>query len=97
MAVSIAVFGAGGKMGCAIVRAVAEAEGAVLAAAIERSDYPFLAADASQTAGLAASGVTLTDRPPAQGACDVWIDFSTPAAAVPNAEAAAAIEKCIYP
>jgi len=57
MAVRIAVFGAGGKMGHAIVRAIADAEGAALVAAVERSDYPYLAADASQMAGLAASGV----------------------------------------
>jgi 4-hydroxy-tetrahydrodipicolinate reductase len=90
MAVRIAVFGAGGKMGRAIVRAVAEAEGAVLAAAIEHSDYPYLAADASQMAGLTPSGVRVVDQPPAKGAAEVWIDFSTPAAAVPNAQAAAA-------
>jgi 4-hydroxy-tetrahydrodipicolinate reductase len=89
MAVRIAVFGAGGKMGCAIVRAIANAEGAVLAAAIERSDFPNLAADASQLAGLSASGVRVVDQRPAKGVADVWIDFSTPAAAVPNAQAAA--------
>jgi 4-hydroxy-tetrahydrodipicolinate reductase len=67
------------------------AEGAVLAAAIERSDYPYLAADASQLAGLSpASGVRVVDQRPAKGAADVWIDFSTPSAAVPNAQAAAA-------
>jgi 4-hydroxy-tetrahydrodipicolinate reductase len=76
-------------MGCAIVRAIANAEGAVLAAAIERSDYPNLAADASQLAGLSASGVRVVDQRPAKGVADVWIDFSTPAAAVPNAQAAA--------
>jgi 4-hydroxy-tetrahydrodipicolinate reductase len=90
MAVRIAVFGSGGKMGCAIVRAIADAEGGVLAAAIERTDYPYLAADASQMAGLAASGVRVVDQPPAKGAADVWIDFSTPSAAAPNAQAAAA-------
>jgi len=77
-------------MGCAIVRAIANAEGAALAVAIERVDYPYLAADASQLAGLSPSGVRVVDQRPAKGAADVWIDFSTPAAAVPNAEAAAA-------
>ena len=90
MAVRIAVFGSGGKMGHAIVRAIADAEGAALVAAVERSDYPYLAADVSQMAGLAASGVRVVDQRPAKGAADVWIDFSTPSAAVPNAQAAAA-------
>ena len=95
MAVRIAVFGAGGKMGCAIVRAIANAEGAALSAAIERSDYPYLGADASQMAGLSATGVRLSDQRPARGAADVWIDFSTPTAAVPNAQAAAAVGAAI--
>ncbi len=64
-------------MGHAIVRAMAEAEGAVLAAAVERSDYPYLAGDASQLAGLAASGVRVVDQRPGKGAAEVWIDFST--------------------
>jgi 4-hydroxy-tetrahydrodipicolinate reductase len=90
MAVRIAVFGAAGKMGHAIVRAVADAKGAALAAAIERPDYPHLMADVSQLAGLPASGVCVTDQRPAKGAADVWIDFSVPAATVANVEAAAA-------
>ena len=90
MTVRIAVFGAGGKMGRAIVRAVAEAEGATLAAAIERSDYPHLAADASEMAGLPASGVRLYDQCPKKGSADVWIDFSAPAGTVANVKAATA-------
>ena len=77
-------------MGHAIVRAIAAAEGAALSAAVERADYPYLGADASQMAGLSASGVRVSDQPPAKGVADVWIDFSTPSAAVPNAQAAAA-------
>jgi len=77
-------------MGHAIVRAIADAEGAALAAAVERPDYPYLAADASQMAGLSASGVRVVDQRPAKGAADVWIDFSTPAATVANVKAAAA-------
>ena len=91
MAVRIAVFGAGGKMGHAIVRAIADAKGAALAAAVERSDYPYLAADASQMAGLPASGVRVVDQRPAKGAADVWIDFTVPAATIANVKAAAAV------
>jgi 4-hydroxy-tetrahydrodipicolinate reductase len=88
MAVRIAVFGAGGKMGFAIVRAIADAEGAALALAIERPDYAYLAADIGQLAGLPASGVRVSDQRPTQGAADVWIDFSVPAATMANVEAA---------
>jgi len=89
MAVRIAVFGAGGKVGKAIVRAVAEAKGATLVAAVERADFPYLAADACQLAGLPPSGVRVVDERPGEGAADVWIDFSAPAATVANVEAAA--------
>jgi 4-hydroxy-tetrahydrodipicolinate reductase len=67
MAIRIAIFGAGGRMGCAILRALANAEGATLVAAIERSDYPNLAADAALVAGLPASGVRISDQRPAKG------------------------------
>jgi 4-hydroxy-tetrahydrodipicolinate reductase len=90
MAVRIAVFGAGGKMGRAIVRAIADAGGAALAAAIERSDYPYLAADAAQIAGLAASGVRVVDQRPSKDAADVWIDFTVAAATMANVKAAVA-------
>jgi 4-hydroxy-tetrahydrodipicolinate reductase len=90
MATRMAVFGAGGKMGHALVRAIAEAQGAALAVAVERADYPQLAADASQLAGLAASGVRVSAERPARGAADVWIDFTVPAATLANLDAAVA-------
>jgi 4-hydroxy-tetrahydrodipicolinate reductase len=90
MPVRIAVFGAGGKVGKAIVRAVAEAKDASLVAAIERADYPHLAADAAQLAGLSAGGVRLAAERPGKGAADVWIDFSLPAVTLANVEAAVA-------
>jgi 4-hydroxy-tetrahydrodipicolinate reductase len=87
--VRIAVFGAAGKMGCLIVRAIAETPGAVLVAAVERADFPELGGDASRRAGLSESGVRFQSGRPAQGAADVWIDFSAPGLAVANASAAA--------
>jgi 4-hydroxy-tetrahydrodipicolinate reductase len=77
-------------MGGAIVRAIAEAKGAILSAAIERPEFPYLSVDVFQLAGLPASGLRLTDRRPGKGAADVWIDFSAPAATVDNVQAAAA-------
>jgi len=77
-------------MGRMLLRAVAEAQGASLAAAIERSDFPYLAADASQMAGLPATGIRFVDQRPAKGTAEVWIDFSVPAATLANVEAAVA-------
>jgi 4-hydroxy-tetrahydrodipicolinate reductase len=88
MAVRIAVFGAGGKMGKAVVRVVAESKDAALAAAVERADFPYLAADATQFAGLPAAGVRIAAERPSQGAAEVWIDFCAPAATLANVEAA---------
>jgi 4-hydroxy-tetrahydrodipicolinate reductase len=87
--VRIAVFGAGGKMGALIVRAIADTPGACLVAAIERADFSELGADASRHAGLPESGVRFQATRPAQGAADVWIDFSAASLAVANAGAAA--------
>ena len=88
-AVRIAVLGAAGKMGGAIVRAMAETPTAVLVAAVERPDFPAMGADASRLAGLPESGVCVQSDRPGPGAADVWIDFSAPGAAVANAIAAA--------
>jgi 4-hydroxy-tetrahydrodipicolinate reductase len=90
MSVRIAVFGAGGKMGKAIVRAVVEAKDATLVAAVERPDFPYLAADAAQLAGLPAAGVRFVAERPGPGKADVWIDFSLPAVTLANVEAARA-------
>lgn len=76
-------------MGCAIVRAIAGVQGAELTAAVERRDYPNVGADIAQLAGLPSSNVRVADQRPAKGVADVWIDFSTPAASVANAQAAA--------
>jgi 4-hydroxy-tetrahydrodipicolinate reductase len=88
-AVRIAVFGAAGKMGGLIVRAIAETPAARLVAAVERPDCPAMGADASRLAGLPESGVRVQADRPGQGAADVWIDFSSPGVAVANASAAA--------
>jgi 4-hydroxy-tetrahydrodipicolinate reductase len=91
MSVRIAVFGAAGKVGLAIVRALAGSKGtAILSAAVERSEFPHLGADVSQLAGLSPSGVLLSDQRPGKGVADVWIDFSAPAATMVNLQAAVA-------
>lgn len=94
MAVRIAVIGAAGRMGRAIVRAIAdETPGkARLTAASERPDSPDLGADAGTLAAAAGAplGVAIRGELPAAGDADVWIDFSSPAATVEHARAAAA-------
>jgi 4-hydroxy-tetrahydrodipicolinate reductase len=88
-AVRIAVLGAAGKMGGAIVRAMAETPTAAFVVAVERPDFPAMGADASRLAGLPESGVRVQADRPGRGAADVWIDFSSPGVAVANANVAA--------
>src|SRR5262245_39525091 len=85
----IAVLGAAGKMGRAIVRAIGETARARRAVAVERAGSPDLGADAAALAGLPAAGVPVQATLPRDGEADVWIDFSAPAAAIAHARAAA--------
>jgi 4-hydroxy-tetrahydrodipicolinate reductase len=90
---NIAVLGAAGRMGCAIVRVIAETSGAVLTAAVEHAASPQLGHDAGNLAGLLSGvgteGVIIRDQLPAAGVAATWIDFSSAAATVATAAAAA--------
>jgi 4-hydroxy-tetrahydrodipicolinate reductase len=90
MATRIAVIGAAGKMGRAIVRAIAEGTGSKLSAAVDRAGSDALGSDAGTLAGIAPAGVTVQAQLPDKAAADVWIDFSAPVATVANVRAAAA-------
>ena len=90
MSVRIGVFGANGRMGRIIVKAVAETEGVTLAAAGVRAGSADLGADAGSLAGLAPIGVATSDRIGDLLDADVAIDFTLPDATVAHAHAAAA-------
>jgi 4-hydroxy-tetrahydrodipicolinate reductase len=89
-ATRVAVIGAAGRMGRALVRAIGEQPQARLSAAVERPGAAELGADAGTLAGLPPLGVALAARVPGAGEAEVWIDFSAPASSVANAAAAAA-------
>jgi 4-hydroxy-tetrahydrodipicolinate reductase len=86
----IAVIGAAGRMGRAIVRALGESQSCKLAAAVERPEAAELGQDAGTLAGLPPVGIVLAGHTPAAEAADVWIDFSAPASTVANVRAAQA-------
>src|SRR4029079_8375374 len=84
------VAGAGGRMGRALARAMADTEGAVLPGALEAPGSELLGKDAGVLAGLPANGVTLS--------ADLWamwkeadgiLDFTVPAATIANVAVAA--------
>ncbi|MCR8921259.1 4-hydroxy-tetrahydrodipicolinate reductase [Dasania sp. GY-MA-18] len=94
MTVRIAVTGAAGRMGKALIEAAHLAEGAKLSAAIVRPDSSLVGADAGEIAGLGKLDVAIAgDINAVLDDFDVLIDFTTPAATVANAQACAAAGK----
>ena len=86
----LVVVGASGRMGRALIRAVTETDGAILAGAVERPGSPELGRDAGEIAGIDKLGVTLTDDALATFAhADGVLDFTSPVATVHFAELAA--------
>jgi 4-hydroxy-tetrahydrodipicolinate reductase len=74
----IAVLGADGRMGRALIRAVlAVAPRGVLSAASERPGHVSVGKDAGVHAAGERAGVEITGGLPPKGAADVWIDFTT--------------------
>lgn len=88
--VRIAVVGASGRMGRALIATVLETEGASLAGAIERAGSDALGQDAGSLVGQGPLDVVLTDDPlPVFADCDAVLDFTAPAATLHYAELAA--------
>jgi len=83
MTIDLGILGADGRMGAAVIRAIAEHPNAQLGAAITAPQSPDLGQDAGTLSGIAALGVILTnDLHAALDQCDVLIDFSAPKAAI---------------
>lgn len=75
------VAGSSGRMGQALVRTIAEAEGVILCGALERAKSPALGKDAGELAGTGKSGVLITDDAlPLIAEADGILDFTTPEA-----------------
>lgn len=86
----LAVMGAAGRMGRALIQAIAAADGCVLAGAAERPGSDAIGTDAGRVAGLEAAGVAIIDDPLALFThVDGVIDFTTPATSVALAGLAA--------
>ena len=90
MDMRLVVAGASGRMGRALVQAIAEMDGVTLAGALERPGSAQLGQDAGVVAGMPALGVPISDDPlrllaEAEG----LLDFTAPASSVALAELAA--------
>lgn len=81
--IRIAVCGAGGRMGRALIAAVQAAEGAELTVAVERPESALIGSDAGELAGVGRLGVALSGSlADVVERFDVVIDFTAPAATV---------------
>lgn len=90
----IAIAGAAGRMGRALIEAIQLAEFATLSAAIERSNHPFLGQDIGEIAGIGKLGVVLNDT--LNGTTfDVLIDFTSPESTIANVEYCRKMQKSI--
>jgi 4-hydroxy-tetrahydrodipicolinate reductase len=90
----LVVAGAGGRMGRTLIKAIAEARGAVLAAALEAPGAPVIGSDAGDLAGIGRNGIAVSATDDtglaALAAADGLIDFTVPAATVALGHEAAA-------
>ena len=83
----IAVAGAAGRMGKALIEAVHQADGASLGAAVERPESSLVGTDAGELAGLGRLGVTVSGELEAVvDDFDVLIDFTLPEATAGHVE-----------
>lgn len=91
MTIRVGVIGVTGRMGLELLKALHNADGAQLAAAIARAGHPALGKDAGMMAGLLPAGVTVSsDLAAALPGLDVAIDFSRAEAVATTADACAA-------
>ncbi len=85
--IGVAIAGAAGRMGRALVEAVSARDGMQVTAALECPGHALLGTDAGQLAGIGELGVPLTDRlSAAVERFDVLIDFTSPQATAAHIE-----------
>ena len=83
----VAVMGASGRMGQMLIETIDAAEGAMLAAAAERPDHPWIGRDLGEAMGASARGLVVSGDPvEAIATAEAVIDFTSPDATVAHAE-----------
>jgi len=85
MTTRVAIAGAAGRMGRALIDASQQSENVVPAVALEHADYAALGSDAGTLAGIGDIGVmVISDLAGSLDAFDVVIDFTRPEATLAN-------------
>lgn len=82
----IAIAGSTGRMGRALIEALAQAGDFQLKAALERSDSPFLGKDAGELLGSPCGVRISADLERSLAGCDVLVDFTRPEATLKHLE-----------
>ncbi|MDA0577269.1 MAG: 4-hydroxy-tetrahydrodipicolinate reductase [Verrucomicrobia bacterium] len=90
---TLAILGAGGRMGQALVRCSASFKDLRVGVALERANHPALGQDVGTLAGVADIGVPLSHDVGRASAADVFIDFSDHRAVPAHAALAAEFGK----
>jgi 4-hydroxy-tetrahydrodipicolinate reductase len=80
----IAITGAAGRMGKALLEAVNQTPGAEVSAALERPGSSVIGVDAGELAGIGKLNVTIVDNIVSAEAFDVLIDFTRPEVTLAN-------------
>lgn len=94
--IQIAVTGAAGRMGKAIIAVILSSGQAKLCGALESADSPLLGVDAGEAAGAGKAGVKIIDSAErAFKKADVIIDFTAPEASMRHLEIAGRLNKAI--
>jgi len=94
-AVRVAIAGAGGRMGRALIEAATSTPGVAFAAAIDVAKSPFAGRDAGELCA-AATGVKIgTDALAALAEADVLVDFTRPAGTLAHVKACRAAGRAI--
>jgi len=83
----IAIAGASGRMGRTLIEALAQADDAVLAAALDVPGSPFLGKDAGELVGAGCGVRVADDIEAALGRADCLIDFTRPEGTLQHLEA----------
>jgi 4-hydroxy-tetrahydrodipicolinate reductase len=83
----LVVAGAAGRMGRAVITAIAETDGVVLAGALDAPGCSAISLDSGELAGLGRNGIAVSANVPATlDGADGIVDFTIPAATVALAE-----------
>ena len=81
---TIAITGAGGRMGKTLLEAANETDGLTVSAAIERAGSSLVGVDAGELAGIGTLNVIVVDNLAEAPAFDVLIDFTRPEVTLAN-------------